>query len=146
MKLANWKLEFLKHLHCSYLIWIICSCIAKATWQRVRSTRAPENGKVSASPKRESCVTKDFVKTSPDLLFVLHNSRLSPFFEITGKLLIIVCDQGAAWAKRILYATCRRRRRFLLYGAWLSHNAIDARMVKIVVAIVLESVGEDMSN
>ena len=34
----------------------------------------------------------------------------------------------------------------LLYGAWLSHNAIDARMVKIVVAIVLESVGEDMSN
>ena len=47
-----------------------------------------------------------------------------------------------------MYATCRRRRCFLLCEAWFSHSAYDAtnaRMVKIVVAIVLESVEDDMS-
>ena len=34
----------------------------------------------------------------------------------------------------------------LLHGAWLSHSAYDARMVKIVVAIAFESIEDDMSD
>ena len=59
-----------------------------------------------------------------------------------------MCDQGGAYVRRIVpvYATCRRRRCFLLNGAWLSHSAYDARIVKIVVAIVLDSAEDDMPN
>ena len=45
-----------------------------------------------------------------------------------------------------MYATCRLKRCLLLNGAWLSHSAYDARMVKMVVAIVLERVEDDISN
>ena len=53
---------------------------------------------------------------------------------------------GSSIGKKIFLRTCRRRRCFLLNGEWLSHRAYDARMVKIDVAIALESVADGMFN
>jgi hypothetical protein len=80
------------------------------------------------------------------MFILIHTPRQSPFVEITGKLYIIVLQSGGSLVKGILYATCRLRRCFLLNGVWLSHSACDASMVKIVVAIVVESAEDDITN
>ena len=38
------------------------------------------------------------------------------------------------------------RRCLLLYGAWLSHSAYDARTVKMAVGIALENVNHDIPD
>ena len=44
------------------------------------------------------------------------------------------------------FPTFPRRIPFIIDGVWLSHSAYDARMVKMAVGIVLESVNHDMTD
>ena len=70
--------------------------------------------------------------------------RDSPGFYIAGKLVIIVLRSGDDLdlnTKKMNATVCLRRCLFL-YGAWLSHNTYDARMVNMALGIV----NHDMSD